>query len=162
MAQTDHSSHQQKTKSNTDTTTKVGVVDGNTQKQLSGVLSSHLNIKNALVAGDSVYASSNADALLKTAHSVDYKVISQGNLHTLVKDAGNVSETKDLKQQREYFANFFSNMAAVAKASKLTGQPVYLQYCLIKKASWLSAEKTIRNPYYGSSMLSCDEVTETL
>ncbi|RYF87461.1 MAG: DUF3347 domain-containing protein, partial [Chitinophagaceae bacterium] len=44
---------------------------------------------------------------------------------------------------------------------KLSSQPIYLQYCPMKKASWLSSEKQIRNPYYGSSMLTCGEVTET-
>ena len=30
----------------------------------------------------------------------------------------------------------------------------------MKKAAWLSSEKQIKNPYYGSSMLTCGEVTE--
>ncbi|RYF85874.1 MAG: DUF3347 domain-containing protein, partial [Chitinophagaceae bacterium] len=45
---------------------------------------------------------------------------------------------------------------------KLSDKPVYVQYCPMKKATWLSSEKQIRNPYYGSSMLTCGEVTETL
>jgi hypothetical protein len=31
----------------------------------------------------------------------------------------------------------------------------------MKKASWLSSEKTIKNPYFGSAMLSCGELTNT-
>ena len=30
------------------------------------------------------------------------------------------------------------------------------------KASWLSAEKNIKNPYYGSSMLTCGSVKSEL
>jgi DNA-binding transcriptional regulator WhiA len=80
----------------------------------------------------------------------------------LTKEAGNISATKDLKKQREYFAGLSSNMATVARSFKLSNQPVYLQYCPMKKASWLSSEKQIKNPYYGSSMLTCGAVTETL
>jgi DNA-binding transcriptional regulator WhiA len=73
-----------------------------------------------------------------------------------------MSETKDLKKQREYFASFSTNMIAVAKAVKLSDKPVYHAYCPMKKASWLSSEKAIKNPYYGSSMLTCGEVTGTI
>lgn len=38
---------------------------------------------------------------------------------------------------------------------------VYYQYCPMKKAYWLSMEKEIKNPYYGSSMLTCGKVIET-
>ena len=163
FAQHDHSNHQsQTTASNTDTTSKAQGIDGNTHKQFSQILSSYLNIKNALVTGDAASAASNADLFLRTVNTIDFKVISEGNVHILANDAGKISATKDLKKQREYFANLSSNMATVAKSFKLSDKPVYVQYCPMKKASWLSSEKQIRNPYYGSSMLTCGEVTETL
>ena len=162
-AQHDHSSHQnQNTSSKIDTTTKATVTDGSSQQQLSQLLSTYYNIKNALVTGDANSAASNAELFLKTANTIDFKVISEGNVHILSKDAGKISSTKDLKKQREYFVDLSSNMATVAKSLKLGSQPIYLQYCPMKKAAWLSSEKQIRNPYYGSSMLTCGEVTETL
>ncbi|MFN2439937.1 MAG: DUF3347 domain-containing protein [Chitinophagaceae bacterium] len=162
FGQHDHSSHQKQTSTSKEATTNKTTLSEHSQKQLLQLLASYYNIKNALVAGDATSAASNADEFLKTVNTVDYKVISEGNSHILAKDAGRISTTKDLKKQREYFANFSSNMASVAKALKLGDQPVYLQYCPMKKASWLSSEKEIRNPYYGSSMLTCGEVTETL
>lgn len=163
LAQHDHSSHQnQNNNSKTDTNTKATVTDASSQQQLSQLLSSYYNIKNALVTGDANSAASNAELFLKTANTIDFKVISEGNVHILSKDAGKISSTKDLKKQREYFVDLSSNMATVAKSLKLVNQPIYLQYCPMKKAAWLSSEKLIRNPYYGSSMLTCGEVTETL
>jgi len=32
----------------------------------------------------------------------------------------------------------------------------------MKKATWLSSNKTIKNPYYGNAMLTCGQVTETM
>ena len=58
--------------------------------------------------------------------------------------------------------NFSKNMTAVAKANKLSDKPIYEVYCPMKKASWLSADKAIKNPYYGSSMLTCGEVKSTI
>ena len=154
FAQHDHNSHQKQTSSST--------TEANSKNNLSPLLTLYYNIKNALVAGDAGSAASNADAFVKNINTIDYKVISEGNINILAKDAGRISETKDIKKQREYFANFSANMATVAKATKLSDQPIYLQYCPMKKASWLSNEKEIRNPYYGSAMLTCGEITETL
>jgi hypothetical protein len=162
LAQHDHSSYPKSKSSNSYTTTNALVVDVYTQKQFTQLLSSYLNIKNALVTGDATSASTNADQFLRTANTIDYKVISEGNIHILSKDAGKISEIKDLKKQRDYFATLSSNMIAVAKAFKLKDKPIYVQYCPMKKSSWLSLEKGIRNPYYGSSMLTCGDVTETL
>lgn len=134
------------------------MLDASTQKSFSQLLASYYNVKNALVAGDAASASSNASDFVKTVNTVDYKVISENNINILAKDAGRIAEAKDLAKQREHFANLSSNMAAVAKAFKLSEQPVYLQYCPMKKASWLSSEKDIKNPYYGSGMLTCGEV----
>jgi hypothetical protein len=32
----------------------------------------------------------------------------------------------------------------------------------MKKAYWISEEKGIENPYYGTGMLTCGKVTETI
>jgi hypothetical protein len=163
FGQHEHSSDQrQTTNSKADTTTNATVIDGSSQRQLSQLLSLYYNIKNALVTGDANSAASNADLFLKTANTIDFKVMSEGNVQILSKDAGKISSTKDLKKQREYFVDLSSNIATVAKTLKLGNQPIYLQFCPMKKAAWLSSDKQIRNPYYGSSMLTCGEVTETL
>ena len=161
FAQHDHSSHQKQAET-AKAQTNNGTIEGTQGQQLSRLLSTYYNIKNALVTGDAASASANALAFVKTVNSIDYKVISEGNIHTLAGDAGKIANTKDLNKQRQYFAGFSSNMASVAKAVKLTGDAVYQQYCPMKKAVWLSSEKAIKNPYYGSSMLSCGEVSETI
>ncbi|RYE37813.1 MAG: hypothetical protein EOP48_28100, partial [Sphingobacteriales bacterium] len=52
LAQHDHSSHQnQDSNSKTDTNTKATVTDASSQQQLSQLLSSYYNIKDALVIG---------------------------------------------------------------------------------------------------------------
>lgn len=132
------------------------------QNKLTQLLNQYYNVKNALVAGDASSASVSAKEYAATVTTFDRKVISEDNGHTLSADAFKISDTRDIKKQREYFANFSSNFAAIAKALKMTDQPVYIQYCPMKKAYWLSGDKVIKNPYYGSSMLSCGKVTEVL
>ena len=130
-----------------------------TQSQL---LHLYYNIKNALVAGNANATSISAEQFVKTTNSIDYKVISEGNINTLLKDATAISESKDLKDQRMHFANLSTNMFALAKSVKLTDRPVYYTYCPMKKAYWLSNEAAIKNPYFGSAMPTCGKVVETL
>ncbi len=133
-----------------------------TQTQLSQLLTSYYGIKDALVAGNAGKASASAGEFVKAANGIDYKIISEGNIHALLKDAGTISETKDLKKQREKFATLSANMITLAKSIKLGTKPAYETYCPMKKSSWLSDSKTIKNPYYGNAMLSCGNVVETI
>jgi hypothetical protein len=136
--------------------------DSTQQHQLYQLLSQYYNIKDALVAGNSIVASAKAEEFIKTANSIDYKLISEGNINALLKGATPISETKDIKVQREHFSNLSNNMAALAKSVKLATEPIYQAYCPMKKANWLSNDKAIKNPYYGSAMLTCGKVVETI
>ncbi|HEY4936494.1 MAG TPA: DUF3347 domain-containing protein [Puia sp.] len=73
-----------------------------------------------------------------------------------------IAEVQKIDHQREHFASLSLNMYTLAKSVRLSSQPVYQDYCPMKKAYWLSAEKEIRNPYYGNQMLSCGSITNTL
>jgi hypothetical protein len=136
--------------------------DSTQQYQLSQLLSQYYNIKDGLVADNSNVASQHADDFIKTANTIDYKLISEGNINALLKDATPISESKDIKKQRQHFANLSNNIAMLAKAMKLTNQPIYQVYCPMQKSSWLSDSKEIKNPYFGSAMPTCGKVVETI
>jgi hypothetical protein len=136
--------------------------DSTTQSQFFSLLQSYYGIKDALVAGSAKTASAKAEEFLKSANGISHRNLSEGNRDAFLKDAGAISETNDLKKQREYFSNLSSNMVALAKSVKLSTEPIYLVYCPMKRANWLSKDKTIQNPYYGSAMLTCGSITETI
>ncbi|MEO8771398.1 MAG: DUF3347 domain-containing protein [Ferruginibacter sp.] len=130
--------------------------------QLSQLLVSYYNIKDALVAGNADLASTSAEQYFKIANGIDYKVISEANINALLKVGGKIPETRDIREQRELFSNLSANMLLLSKAIKFTPQPVYKVYCPMKKAFWLSSYKAIKNPYFGSAMLTCGKVVDTL
>ena len=132
------------------------------QNQLSKLLSYYYNIKDALIAGNAGRAASEAGEYVKTLNGIPYQTISEGNANALLKDASAISETKDINRQRGYFANFSNNMILLAKSLKLGTAPIYEAYCPMKKSSWLAAERAIKNPYYGSAMLTCGQVVQTI
>ena len=126
------------------------------------LLQSYYNIKNALVAGNANMASIKAEEFVKTINGIDPKIINETTRGALLKDAGNISEKKNIISQRESFATFSINMYTLVKATKLTTDSVYYAYCPMKKSYWLSSEAAIKNPYYGNMMLTCGSVKETI
>lgn len=136
---------------------------------LASLPGKYIALKDALVSGDAKAASAKAAAFnaevsaIKAASlsAADQKVF-QAVQSKLSADAKFIAAETGLAKQREVFARLSLDMITLAKGVKLSAQPLYLDYCPMKKASWLSAEKAIKNPYYGSSMLTCGKITETL
>jgi hypothetical protein len=139
------------------------------QIALSPVLTDYYNIKDALVSSDAKAAAEKAAAFVKNLDNIDMHAIPakdhmafMGLKDKLSADAHKISASSDLARQRESFAGLSANMVSLAKQARLSEQPVYQEYCPMKKTAWLSSDTAIKNPYYGSSMLTCGKVTGTL
>lgn len=76
--------------------------------------------------------------------------------------AKTIATTKDLNQQRTALVLLSQEMISMTRQVKLTDKEIYILYCPMKKAYWLSDSKTIRNPYYGKVMLGCGSVSGTI
>ena len=143
-----------------------------TNSSIKPVVDSYIMLKDALVKTDGNLSAQSAKNLLATIELVkiadlnaDLQETWTKVLNELKEDATHISETKEVVHQRDHFISLSKNMYSVIKISKL-GVPVFYQFCPMankgKGASWLSMEKQIRNPYYGSQMLSCGKVLETI
>lgn len=141
---------------------KQGFAQDSTKTQFPLLLNSYYTLKDALVSGNSNAAAVSADAFAKELDALDSKVVTPVGHKALESDAAAISKTKDIKVQREKFVTLSANMFTLAKMVKLSPIPIYLQFCPMKKASWLSNNKVIKNPYYGSAMLACGVVKEIL
>ena len=128
----------------------------------SKLLSSYYDIKNALVKGNATNAAASATVFVTTLNSIDEKVIPGPARWSLLKDAMDISKSTDVNHQREHLITFSTNMFALAKTIKLSAQPIYEAYCPMKKAYWLTSDRAIKNPYFGSAMLTCGSITETI
>jgi Protein of unknown function (DUF3347) len=138
------------------------VQEYSTKTQSALLLTSYLNLKDALVGSNAVAAAASADAFVKALNNSDKEIVHDESRNALLSDATAISQAKNLATQREKFATLSGSMYALAKKVKLTTQPLYQQYCPMKKASWSSTGKAIKNPYYGSAMLTCGSINETL
>ncbi|MBE7170100.1 MAG: DUF3347 domain-containing protein [Williamsia sp.] len=135
--------------------------DSTAASGLSGLLTQYYAIKDALVAGKATIASASAAQFVKTLHGLQQGIVPAESKAALLKDAAPVAASSEVGKQREAFAALSTDMIVLAKSARLSSEPVYQQYCPMKKANWLSSDKAIKNPYYGSSMLTCGKVVET-
>lgn len=155
----DHSSH-------------TAISEKQEANQLKAVFESYFAVKDALVKSDGNTTSIKARDLLNAITSVKMETLTTEEhviwmkiIKDLSFDAEHISDTKDVGHQRDHFMSLSKNMYELIKVSK-SETPVYYQHCPMfnngKGANWLSKENAIKNPYYGSQMLTCGSTVETL
>ena len=138
--------------------------------QVNTLLIVYYKMKDALVADNEANAAAAAKEFRKALEQVDMKKMTtdehtffMGLQEKLDYDAEHISTAPNIDHMREHFASFSENVFTVVKAFKANnGNSVYLDYCPMQKASWISSEEVIKNPYYGKQMPECGSVKETL
>ena len=127
-----------------------------TNQELKTVLTGYFDVKNALVSDDASKAKAAATSLASVTGKYSGK---------LNESLTAISATDDIEAQRIAFETLSITMYDLAKEGG-TGQTIYKQYCPMafndKGAFWLSDKKEVMNPFFGSSMLRCGSVKETI
>lgn len=142
--------------------TQNGFAQNNTKTATSALLDTYYQLKDNLVKGNAANAAASAGELVKAISDSKKETINEASVTALLPDARAIAQTTDIRLQREKFATLSNNLFELAKKVKLSASPIYQQYCPMKKASWLSNDKAIKNPYYGNAMLTCGSVKATL
>lgn len=150
------------------TSKNIVSIENQSVNQLKLVFDNYFLLKDALVKTDGKTASANATKLLSAISAVKMETLKMDEhmvwmkvFQNLTNDAKSISESQDIEKQRNVFNSLSKGIYELIKVSK-PAETVYYQYCPMKKMNWLSKENTIKNPYYGSQMLSCGSVVETI
>lgn len=125
-------------------------------------LQAYYEVKDALISSNASVAGTKATALINAIKANEKTNTSKVLRDKILFDAGQIAESKDIEYQRGHFTSLSTNFYALVKAVKLSDKPVYYAYCPMKKSYWLSEGEAIKNPYYGSKMLTCGKVAEVL
>lgn len=163
------SDHKIETHDHSNRTTTIEKQETN---QLNAVFESYFAVKDALVKTDGNTASAKAKDLSNVISAVKMETLTTDEhnvwmevMKDLAFDAEHISDTKEIGHQRDHFMSLSKNMYELIKVSK-SETPIYYQHCPManggKGANWLSKENAIKNPYYGSKMLTCGSTVETL
>ena len=142
-----------------------------TAATIAPIVTHYLHLKNALVGDNGKDAAAAAKeletalaAMDKSSFTAEQQKAFTDNQEDLKEHAEHIGNTTDVKHQREHFASMSEDVFALTKVFG-SGQTLYQDNCPMfndnKGAIWLSEVKDIKNPYYGSKMLSCGKmVTE--
>lgn len=120
------------------------------------ILNQYLKVKEALIKTDNKAANEYAVSLQKSIEITD----SFGEKESLLKAVQKMVKATDIEKQRIAFADVSVIMWKMVKNNSEIKDVVYYQYCPMKKMYWLSKEDAIKNPYYGSKMLTCGNVSD--
>ena len=143
--------------------------------QLDTVYKSYLSVNAALSSDDFQNAQTNALILAKSLKEVDMKLLTDMKAHMawmassekLAKDSESISTAPDIETARAGFKQASDDLIVIAKqfgtSEKTTLYVFHCPMALKKKgADWIQSDKTVNNPYFGKSMLSCGKVTEII
>jgi Cu(I)/Ag(I) efflux system membrane fusion protein len=108
----------------------------------------------------------------KSLGEVDMKLLSgpaheawMKALRSLEDAVARMEKAGDIKALRAEFAPLSDALIAAVKQFG-ADRALYVIHCPMafnnRGADWLQQEKEVRNPYFGSAMLTCGETTETL
>jgi hypothetical protein len=121
---------------------------------VKSVFDQYLAIQKELTKDSMKGVDEHANAIAKAVKEDDMKMLSP----EVAKQAEALAQAKDLKAAREADKALSASLIKYLADNK-AGKGVYHEvYCPMAKASWLQTEKSIKNPYMGTSMLTCGEL----
>ncbi|MDO8999702.1 MAG: DUF3347 domain-containing protein [Bacteroidota bacterium] len=156
----------------TATTDTTAIVQSVVSNQFKAIFDSYFELKNALVKTDAKTAGLKATDLTIQLNKVDMSILENSQhvvwmkvYKNLIAKSELIATAKNIENQRTQFMDVSESMYKLLKVAKLA-TPVYYQHCPMyndgKGANWLSMENAVKNPYYGSQMLSCGKTIETI
>ncbi|PRY13824.1 Cu(I)/Ag(I) efflux system membrane fusion protein [Pontibacter ummariensis] len=144
-----------------------GKVPAAFKKQLNDVVDAYLLLKEALVEADETETAKYSTALLVALQKVDDSVLEgEAKAFWEEKKAFLLQHTKLCKEadtiegKRENFIFLSQPLIKIVEAFGAR-QTLYVDYCPMVKAYWLSEVEEIRNPYM-PQMLTCGEVKDVI
>ena len=154
------------------TTTETPVKNDDAKpSSLQTVYDAYFDLKDALVKSDATIAATKAAKLLKAINAIKMETLGDSHMaymkveNELKLNTERISESKDISNQRDHFSSLSTAMYQLLKTAK-ANTTIYYDHCPMynegKGANWLSKDVAIKNPYYGSMMLSCGKVQETI
>jgi copper chaperone CopZ len=143
-----------------------------TVSALKAVFDTYFALKDALVKTDASLASDKAKEMLLAINAVkmeqlptDQHIVFMKVRSSLQANTEKISATTNVEKQRNTFMDLSANLYDLAKVSE-PENPIYYQNCPMyndgKGANWLSKENAVKNPYYGSQMLTCGKTIEVI
>ena len=130
-----------------------------TDEKVGLIYTDYIALKNALVA-------TKTDDAKEAAKKLAVSLNGYAGCENTAITAGNIETANDITAQRKAFTTLSTDVIALFKNASLNNGKIYVQHCPMANngdgGDWLSSEKKIQNPYYGSEMMECGAVVEEI
>lgn len=151
---TSHKNHDQDM-SGVGATEKVAVKDD----KLNAVYQHYVHLTTALINEDAAEAKIASNAIEAGAKEME------GGQKIAI-NAAKITSASGIEAQRTAYATLSNDFIDLVKKSGLSSGQLYVDYCPMalndKGAFWISANKEIRNPYFGEKMMNCGEIKDSI
>lgn len=134
------------------------------------VVADYMTLKDALVATnkeEAAKAGKKLESTLKAFNDSRYTAAQQKELKDIIEDAIEHAEhigKSEMDHQREHFKILSKDITDLVAITG-TDNTLYQQFCPMYAdggGAWLSMEKEIKNPYFGSKMMNCGKVQKEI
>ena len=144
-----------------------------TEFSIKGLVNNYLKLKNALTKDDGKTAAEAGKAIVADLEGLNANNLPADQKQNFLDIAGDAKEHAEhigdnagkLEHQREHFAILSKDVNDLLNTFP-AGQKLYQDFCPMyndgKGAIWISETKEVKNPYYGSKMLTCGSVKKEL
>ncbi|MFL5744337.1 MAG: DUF3347 domain-containing protein [Niastella sp.] len=141
------------------------------------LINAYIDLKDALVASDAAKATAAAQTLRTAADSLKVNEIKGDSTGVIKETALTYTSTitgsaqalvaeKDIEGKRKEFGNIADAMWTLTRTVRYSGKKLYWEYCPMafnnQGAYWISYERDIKNPYFGSKMMTCGSVEDSI
>jgi hypothetical protein len=140
---------------------------------VSSIIQPYLQMERALSGDDPEGAAKAGSELMKALKDFNKASLTEEQKEVYEKCANDAvvhaehisASADDIKHQREHFEKLSALMIELSRSFN-AGQVLYKIFCPMyndgKGGYWLSESNTVKNPYYGSEMLTCGKVQEEI
>jgi hypothetical protein len=108
------------------------------------ILFSYYDLKNALITGNSTITTLKAKALENKVNSAHVEHLNVAQKEELLSNTRHIAESNDIAKQREFFGKLSENVYTLVKAGSFNSEPVYRNFCPMKRLYWLSEFAAIK------------------
>jgi RND family efflux transporter MFP subunit len=118
-----------------------------------------------MFAEDRPVSPKKVDTLVEAARALAKEAGDGKKTVEAVGDAASPLRDKALKEQREAFKKLSEAVIELTghlSPSSAVAEKLFVFHCPMAKARWLQASEKTANPYFGSEMLECGDVTATI
>jgi Cu(I)/Ag(I) efflux system membrane fusion protein len=173
VAMTGHNHGAEMTMTTASAKSQQVTVSKKAKQALAPLLTAYFKMKQALSKDDFENAKKVGVVLNSVLEGINMSLF-KGSSHNvwmgyssaLKSNVQHIAHMSSIDELRLKFINISQDIIGIAESFEPMSEPLYIQHCPMansnKGADWLSQNSDIVNPYFGSAMLTCGEVTKEL